>query len=400
MANRRHSMKNRLMGVENFEDRLLMAGNVTASIRGGTLFVDGDDSSNSIAIYRGANAGQIVVQGFDLDGGTTINGGTANQTVTLEGFNNGVVVKMNKGDDRVSLTNLAVPGGVDLNGGQGHDTIHVGLDPNNLAPSLWPGLTVGAVTIGETITVRGDSGNDTVYLSGLNVAKNENIDLGDGDDTFIKPVGNLDQIGGSLTINFGRGNDRAEGLADFQVSQSFAAIHSSSGTLFIEVSDAQVDGNVNIQTGRGADTITLDDIRTPAMTVRSFEGNDVVTLRHSTSRIANVRVETGAGHDTLNLEGLIAGSLRASTQAGDDRLNVSNAQITDAFFSTDVGREIGSIVGSNFGILTVNLGGNSDRLTVSNTTASTRADFDGGTGDDRLIDGGGNNFASSRRRSF
>ena len=102
LKGRRH--KSRGLSLEPCERRALLAGNVTALVDDGSLVIAGDAAANGVAIQQ-TNTGRYVVTGFDLDGATTVNGGSA--PVVLDGVTNDVVVDLRDGDDALVVSNSA-----------------------------------------------------------------------------------------------------------------------------------------------------------------------------------------------------------------------------------------------------------------------------------------------------
>ena len=72
--------------LEPLESRLLLAGNVTASVAGGSLFLTGDNLLNDIVVKTPV-AGQVRVESGAS--ATTINGGAG--PVTFNGFAGGIM---------------------------------------------------------------------------------------------------------------------------------------------------------------------------------------------------------------------------------------------------------------------------------------------------------------------
>ena len=69
---RRIAARRRILGLEQLERREVLAGNVAASLRGGDLFLNGDNLANDISITRiGPNS--VTIAG----NGTTVNGQAA-----------------------------------------------------------------------------------------------------------------------------------------------------------------------------------------------------------------------------------------------------------------------------------------------------------------------------------
>ena len=79
------SIRNRaVLSPDCLEDRTVPSGNVTASVRGGVLHIDGDALSNEIWVTTGRGLGEAYVTPL---GGTTVNGGAS--PVLLSGITAG-----------------------------------------------------------------------------------------------------------------------------------------------------------------------------------------------------------------------------------------------------------------------------------------------------------------------
>ena len=139
---KRTATRRRILGLEQLERREVLAGNVAAAIRGGDLFVTGDNLGNDITITRSGASG-ITITG----NGTTVNGQAA---VTLANFRRNMIVDLNGGDDAVTFKStsdnlFSILGNL-------HVTADGGNDKVNFADT----------TIGGLLFVNTGSGNDQV----------------------------------------------------------------------------------------------------------------------------------------------------------------------------------------------------------------------------------------------
>src|SRR5688500_16176442 len=150
---------------ERLESRQLMA--VSTALRGGWLTITGDTANDNIAIVGTANPGEFVVFGRD---GTTVNG-IANGNVTIPGVTGNLTVRLNGGDDVLSMDSVFVARIIHIDTGDGNDAVAVG------ARSV--------VSSAGNLTINTDAGNDqvaelsyAVFVGGAHA-----VDLGAGDDT-------------------------------------------------------------------------------------------------------------------------------------------------------------------------------------------------------------------------
>ena len=97
----RPAKRRRSLGVEKLERRDLLAGNVAADIRNGSLAIRGDNQGNQILVERSGT--DITISA--LDDTTTINGQAG--PVTLSGYRKNMQVNMRGGDDIVQFANAA-----------------------------------------------------------------------------------------------------------------------------------------------------------------------------------------------------------------------------------------------------------------------------------------------------
>src|SRR5687767_1367977 len=96
--------RGRSMHVEQLETRRVMAGNILAEVIDGTLFIDGDDLANGIAIQGTENPGEVRLIPVPAVAGdvTYLNDQTGH--LTFE-FTEDIVIRMGGGNDGVELNN-------------------------------------------------------------------------------------------------------------------------------------------------------------------------------------------------------------------------------------------------------------------------------------------------------
>lgn len=160
--------------VERLESRTTPAGNITATVVEGTLFIDGDDAANGV-IVAGTGKRSVAVRPADAD--TTINGRPAGEGEFIGDISRGIVVRTGGGDDTVRLEGI-------------NKRSYLGV-------------------------FSGD-GNDTVSLVGLTARSSVEIDTGAGDDR-VSASGS--QFRSGVAVNGGLGTD-VFGLGDGRFSRS------------------------------------------------------------------------------------------------------------------------------------------------------------------------------------
>ena len=103
---------------EALETRLLLDGNVTATVVGGHLYLTGDGADNVVMVELGAvNPSEWTVTGH---GGTTINTTTPSATrLAIPDVTAGIWAWLHGGEDELIITDVAVPGTVWIDQGDG-----------------------------------------------------------------------------------------------------------------------------------------------------------------------------------------------------------------------------------------------------------------------------------------
>lgn len=144
------------------ESRTNPAGNVTAQVIDGTLFVDGDAGANSVII---AGTGWRSVCVSSGDGSTSINGLDPSEAPLIGNITRGIVVRTGDGEDTVRLDGVQNRYYVGVFTGGGEDVVEL----------VWVNVRGGA----EVLT--GDA-NDTVRVTDSTFRKTLTVDLGAGDD--------------------------------------------------------------------------------------------------------------------------------------------------------------------------------------------------------------------------
>lgn len=164
------------LNCELLEARDNPAGNVTAMVSAGAVFVDGDSAFNRVRIEQDG-AGNMFVIGLE---GTTVNGQSA--VFVGQGTPAGVFVTLNDGQDYLEMVNVFA-GAISIQGGNDGD-----------------GLWMWNVGASGNIEVRSEEANDTVFLS--NVWAGNVLMLDGGNAYDIIHVDNSGGFGGAFAVNF------------------------------------------------------------------------------------------------------------------------------------------------------------------------------------------------------
>jgi VCBS repeat-containing protein len=200
--------RKRQLGLERLESRIVLAGNVSATVRGGNLQVTGDTLGNEITIEQPAlNRFTITSR----DGTTTINGQAG--PLTFNGVKKNLSISLSSGDDVVELagsgnSSLRVSNRLNISTGSGNDQVLM-----NHVHAI--GLHIDLGTQDDLLNVGDDGGQD-----GLMITKEAVIGAGSGRDD-VRIANTLFKR--ALTLDMGSGNDQTT-LQDTTVKKSSTVV--------------------------------------------------------------------------------------------------------------------------------------------------------------------------------
>lgn len=204
MTTERVAQRNRQLRVEPLESRVVLAGNVAAAVRGGTLQLIGDRFNNAITIEQSAlNKFTITSR----DGTTKINGQAG--PLTFGGVKKNLNISLGNGADVVELagdgdSSLRVSNRLNISTGAGADQVLM-----NHVHAI--GLNIDLGTQNDLLNIGDDGGQE-----GLMITKEATINAGSGRDD-VRIANTLFKR--TLTLNMGNGNDAAT-LEDTTVRKS------------------------------------------------------------------------------------------------------------------------------------------------------------------------------------
>lgn len=337
--------RRRAMIVESLEQRAMLAGNVSVSLSGGNLLVQGDKNDNIVLIEQ-VGDGQYAVTGFDAAvsglsgfkaGPTRING-TANGTVVIAGVTGDVNVQLRQGNDIVGIGNsvddlasLAEEAGIGFGIGEGSG--------NGSEQATLQQQVDGRFFVPRNLIINTAEGNDGVVVN-ADVEGFATINTGAGNDAVV--FGNVSSsesdvgIGGGLNILTGPGSDAAA----VQFVTLYGQLNVQTGDHVDNVSLTEFDaGSVLVLTGNGNDFATLNAFETDyGVTVNTAAGNDAAFLSDfSAGQGAGpteqtgggyVSVVTGAGNDNAELVFFEADGVTVNTGDGHDGTPSNDSPIT------------------------------------------------------------------------
>ncbi|MEM8680515.1 MAG: calcium-binding protein, partial [Planctomycetota bacterium] len=331
-------------GMEQLEDRRMLAVSAVYSFATQTLQVTGDTADNVITISRDV-AGQIHVN----NGQIAISGGTP--TVTNTSL---VQIEALGGNDQVTFNefNGALPAGRFF-GGAGNDVLIGGAGPDE----LFGGSGNDTLRGGDNVDIlRGNAGNDVL----LGDRGNDTVEGDEGDDLLV--------------INHGDGSDRLEGGADHDTVQ----VNGANGA----GDDFSIDPNgdrVRFQRNN-LGLFQLDIGTTEDLDVNGQGGSDVIAGATGLVNLISLDLDGGEGNDLL-IGGDGVDVLRGG--AGNDTL---------------LGHRGDDIVLGESGddLMVVNNGDGSDFLEGGDDDDTVQVNGADGAGDDFSIDPNGNRVRFQR----
>jgi hypothetical protein len=403
------------------------------SITGGALQItslDGTTTINGTAGPFNANGVTGSVFVFLGAGNDVVHVGGGTMTTSIP---QNLLIGLGDGTDTAEVANASVGGNLAIFGGRGGDTVSVGsatsasavtVDGNLL---IFGGLgnstmAVFDANIDGNLTLIGNGNSDHIqvgYDAGLGIIGDEsdtghvnvggNLTITDLSSGFGFPLGGLDGaldgigcatnpssfgIGGCLAIA-GNCGPNISGLFNgfFGCFNSFSGFGcsltcgpgSKSSGEHVAVADADVTGNLCIQTGCGNDEILIGAAHTPAT-----DNNPLINLVFGPVSVGgNLSVKAGAGNDTMLLvEVAVTGNTQLDTGCGNDNVGVLDSSSFTGDFTIHAGRGNDSIVLSTntfFGNVTIYGGRGMDTIGLADSLFEQTVTINGGPGNDTFL---------------
>jgi hypothetical protein len=389
-----------------------MAGNVTASLIGDDLVIEGDAESNAVSIVEGANDGEfLILGGNDRDGMPTGVNGTANGAAGVSGVTGDVIIRLYEGDDDVGLAGIDHPGDISIETGPGDDeisavdaalgeldlhlgdgqnvvtlarldvsgnlTIHSGYGPSSLTPNTY---LLQDCAIGVDVDVDLGARAGAITVSGTTVGRDIRIE--NGDSSIVRghvysPIPGYAGIrfanvtvGGYLLANSAASTlFHVEGV--FTGGGLFVHGRSSSNAFYVMHSRAfngfsvsTVTGTIPLHIGSvvsGYDHVELSGVISDQGLSISTSGD--VLLRYS--RFAgDSKIDTYYSDDTVIVDTVeFGGALALALGTGDNTLEFRNSSVAGT---------LSLLQGANFRPITPNVQGSSPQRTAVMTLANNR----------------------------
>lgn len=412
------------LGVQRLEPRLACAGVVTATLRGDTLTLVGDDLANAVEI-RSDGLGGIEV-GDAFTGTQFRHAGRLLPALSLPNVGR-LTIRLAGGDDQVRFTRPvdrppATFSRLDVDLGRGGDL-----------------LFARELSVSGRTTVKGGQGDDRLALEESRFFGDLRLEVGDDSDSVSVGRGLL--VAGGLTIDGGRGDDEILAGARDRPAVGPAldvegglSISTGDGADLVEVLDAgvgrdlrigagrhddivrcertAVGGALSIATGHGSDGILLNATTSgDDTTLHTGDHADIVSLAGSievggdlvvdkdagslhvaTDRLTLKRVtgrmviDSGAALTAIELVGIVAGrDLRVTTGRGEDTVRIAESSTGGTLeVTTGAGADVVTLDQVQAGLVRVLAQGDDDLVTLEDVGGG-RVEADGGRGDgDRL----------------
>ncbi len=206
------------------------------------------------------------------------------------------------------------------------------------------------------------AGNDAVTLRNLDIANDLFVYLGAGDDRL--DTSGINMIGANATIEGAENNDTIM-LTGMVVLEDFF-LDGGLGVLSTSLTDLDVGKSLTVVSDEAADAIRIVNCGVAEM----------------------VSVESKGGNDAVVVSGLMAFGAFITTDAGADRVTMSNVvTLEDVGVFTGVGDDAVSLSAMSIGkSITVSTDAGNDNVSGSVVAAAADAVFEGGAGVDTITD--------------
>jgi hypothetical protein len=307
-----------------------MAGNITATLQGSNLIIEGDDLANTLAVSQSA-PDRVNLRGFAPDErfpDTTINGiNTSFLSVQFENVTGSIIIRLRGGDDRLFLTGGRFQGPLSIDLGLGNDRAEAGPATLTLERSL--GVQLGA-------------GQDVYLQTGVRVGQSESIEGGLGSDVISIVASS---VGGGLSINGDAGFDAVR--IEQTAVGAFSGVSGGDDGDRIEAIHSAFAAGVSILGGAGGDLVELVGSRFNTTLFVALEADfGAVTVRGSiiagdcwltatgrgnvsflSSTANRLQIATGPSNDTVIVDRSALDRLIVSLGEGNDALRVTGNEI-------------------------------------------------------------------------
>ena len=424
--------------VEPLEGRILLAGDVTASLSGGeTLKLKGDGADNSVLIGSNA-AGDLVISGTDgtnivvdgvaatshvltldapqiLAGNVKIIGKGGADSFEIDGLTVGrnTIVKLDGGS--LSATDASLGGRVRAKGLSDIGlSSALALDNTQVFGKMVvktqsdATIELSDVTADSDLKLRARNGETTIDLTSTTIeGVNARFDAPDGGVNVFSTLDTT--MADDVKLKARGSNDMDMSLVN---SSSLGDISAklSDGNNSLTIDSSTVVGDFDVKTGDGMDTVKVSNTSVGDVSLKLKDGMSEVRFV-SMAAVGSVDVDGGADSDSIYIDGGSAvGDISIDTDDGEGLVDISNGAdlsgslTVDAKDGDDTVQVFGATIG---GDLETKLAGGDNVVTIHDSevtgdfdfetdagldvldiqTSNLRGDFNGdfGAGDDSII---------------
>lgn len=305
------SKRYRKLNMETMEPRQMMAGDVMATVTGGTLYLNeasGQAGRDNSVLVSQIAPGKIRVTGnaTTTDGTLSKINGAASQDFNVTG---GLVVKFGGGSDLVVFDAGAPPKFTNVDIDTAAPPIvaqPLVVNGGVLAPTDQDNVILWGANITGNLTVNTGADADWVYVANASIGGNVSVNTGSGADTFeLKNTVGI--IGGSVDVQlYSSLAEKDADVAWFDHAYSYGNINvrGGDGADLLHLESTTSYKTFNLDAGAGDDKLEMNDV----CAVDSFfaqlgDGNDAVTSNGLYIINGKTQIDGGAGTDSITKTG-------------------------------------------------------------------------------------------------
>ncbi|MEX2140303.1 MAG: cadherin-like domain-containing protein [Pirellulales bacterium] len=280
----------------------------------GNLIIEGTSSNDTVTITGvGTGTGNYIV--------TTQQGSGLVVTRNVTGVVNDIRVNLHAGDDRLTMNNVYIRGSIVIDMESGDDAVILG--------------NADVVSTQRDLDV--DLGTDNDELNGrrIFIGRDQILVGGDGNDEltfdgFASPFTLGTSAAGNANWSGGNGNDTVHVIYAFIVGAF--TIDLGAGIDAIDIFGSAASGNVSFLGGVGNDNLRVDTNFFDAALLLDTGGDDDTIFVANGLGIDIGTINTGAGADEVTIRNETQGRLNVNTAGGNDVVDIQ-ASAVDQFFA-------------------------------------------------------------------